>query len=293
MVKRKIIQINEDKCDGCGLCIPDCPEGALQIIDGKARLISDLFCDGLGACIGLCPKDAIKVVEREAEPYDEIKTMGNIVKKGKNTIKAHLSHLKDHGETKFLEQALVYLKEKGIENPLKEVKKVEREKGRKKEGKTEKQSEQPKLACGCPGSMMQDFRKDNDTNKSTENIKLQSELRQWPIQLHLVNPNAPYFNDADLLICADCVAYSYGGFHQNFLKNKIVIIACPKLDDTSTYVEKISEIIKNNNIKSITELHMEVPCCFSLFRITKEAIKLSGKNIKFESKIISIKGNIK
>ncbi len=273
MVKRKIIEIDEEKCNGCGLCIPDCPEGALQIIDGKARLVSDLFCDGLGACIGSCPRNAIKIIEREAEPYDERKVMERIVKQGKNVIKAHLEHLKEHGEEGYLKEAIDFLKERGIENPMKENAKEE-------------------LPCGCPGSRVVDFR-DKEEHSSTPRKKQDSELRQWPVQLMLVPPNAPYFDNADLVIAADCVPFAYADFHQDFLKNKSLVIGCPKLDDIEFYKEKLTEILKSNNIRSITLVHMEVPCCFGLRHAVEEAIKASGKKVKTTHKVISIQGKVK
>ena len=167
------------------------------------RLISDLFCDGLGACIGECLEDAISIIEREAEPYDEIKVMENIVKQGKNVIKAHLKHLKDHGETGLLKQATNYLEEKGIENPLKE-----------------EASEQ--LPCGCPGSSVRDMRQDREDIDDGTDIDQRSELRQWPVQIHLVPTNAPYFENADLLIAADYVPFAHGNFHRDLLKGKIL-----------------------------------------------------------------------
>ncbi|MDO8516537.1 MAG: 4Fe-4S binding protein [Nanoarchaeota archaeon] len=277
MAKRKIIKINEKKCNGCGLCIPNCPEGALQIIDGKARLVSDLFCDGLGACIGHCPKGAIKIEEREAEPYNEKKVMNNIVEQGKNTIKAHLEHLKEHGETNYLNEAIKYLKEKNIKNPLEK-------KGSKK---TEKEF------CGCPGSKMIDFRNKKMDKKQDINSRQESELRQWPVQLSLVNSNAPYFKNVDLLLVADCVPFAYANFHSDFLKNKALIIGCPKLDDAEFYEQKLTDILKNNNIKAINLVNMEVPCCFGLQRIAENAIKNSGKIILLRQNIITIQGGKK
>jgi ferredoxin len=264
MPKRKIIKIDEDKCDGCGLCIPNCPEGALQIIDGKARLISDLFCDGLGACIGHCPKGAIHVEDREAEKYDEKKVMDNIVKQGKNTIMAHLRHLKEHNEFGYLKEAMDYLVIKGI--------KV-------------RPGDLMGTGCagsgGCPGSRVVDSRKQ---------APAASCLDTWPIQLKLVPAFAPFLNDADILIAADCVPFAYAGFHENLLKGKICLVGCPKLDDIEYYKEKISHIVANNSIKSVTYAHMEVPCCFGLLPVIKEAIAKSGKNIPFIDVNISIKG---
>jgi Pyruvate/2-oxoacid:ferredoxin oxidoreductase delta subunit len=273
MAKRDIITIDEEKCTGCGDCVPGCPEGALQIIDGKARLINDLFCDGLGACIGECPEDAISVEHREAEPYDEIKVMGNIVKQGKNTIKAHLKHLKDHGETELLKQATDYLEEKGIDNPLEE--------------ETEE-----KLPCGCPGTNVRDMRDAAEDEDDSPGTKQRSELRQWPVQIHLVPPNAPYFDNADLLIAADCVPFAYGNFHRDLLMGKILLVGCPKLDDAEFYKEKITEILKNNNIKSVTVAHMEVPCCFGLVKLVEDALEASGKDIPTDDITIKVDGEI-
>ncbi len=274
MVKRKIIKIDEEKCDGCGLCIPNCPEGAMQIIDGKARLISDLFCDGLGACIKYCPKDAIKIEEREAEKYDEKKVMENIVKQGKNTIKAHLGHLKEHGEEKYLKQAKDYLKENNIKLDLNKNTKL-------------------LVSHSCPGSRMMDFKDKKRENSSNPKSRQESELMQWPVQLNLVPVNAPYFKNADVLLAADCVPFAYANFHSDFLKNKALIIGCPKLDDVEFYEQKLTEILKSNNIKSITIVNMEVPCCFGLQKVTKQAIKNSGKTIPLKQSIITIQGEKK
>jgi ferredoxin len=274
-MKRKIIEIDEKKCNGCGLCIPDCPEGALQIIDEKARLVSDLFCDGLGACIGSCPKGAIKIVEREAEPYQERKVMERIVEQGTNVIKAHLEHLKEHGEEGYLKEAIDYLEEKGIDNPLDGAR-----------------SEEHPLPCGCPGSAVMDLRdkKGTDDKNTDSGERRESELRQWPIQLTLAHPGAPYFRDADLLIAADCAAFAYADFHQDFLRGRSLIIGCPKLDDVESYIEKMAEIFKTNNLKSITLVHMEVPCCFGLQHIVERAMELSGKKIPLKTSIITVDG---
>ncbi len=274
MAKRDIITIDEEKCTGCGNCIPGCPEGALQLIDGKARLISDLFCDGLGACIGECPEDAISVENREAEPYDEARVMGNIVKQGKNTIKAHLKHLKDHGESGLLKQAIDYLEEKGIEIPPEE-------------------KAEEKLPCGCPGSSIRDMRDGSQEKEDAGGASQRSELRQWPVQINLVPVNAPYFDGADILLAADCVPFAYGNFHRDLLKGKILLVGCPKLDDAGFYREKITEIIKNNDIKSVTAATMEVPCCFGMVKLLHDAVAASGKDIPVEEITIKVDGSIK
>ena len=272
MKKRKIIKIEEEKCNGCGLCIPNCPEGAIQVIDGKARLISDLFCDGLGACIGHCPQGAITIEERAAEEYDEKKVMKNIVKQGKNVINAHLEHLKGHNQDKYLKQAIDFLKEKDI--------KIELEPTHKHK------------FSSCPGSRQIDFRKKKTTQATGKRlIRADSQLRQWPVQLMLVSALASYLEDADLLITADCVPFAYADFHGDLLKGRILLVACPKLDDLSIYQEKLIQILKNNTIKSLTYAHMEVPCCFGLVNIINKAISLSGKkDLPFKEVIISING---
>jgi len=274
-VYRDIIKIDENACTGCGLCVPNCPEGALQIIDGKARLVSDLFCDGLGACIGHCPEGAITVEKREAEPYDEKKVMENIVKQGDNTIKAHLEHLKSHGAMDFYNEAIEFLKERGITIPaeLSPASKVHT----------------------CPGSAVLDFTDTNSQEKVTNESKENrfSQLRQWPVQLMLVPITAPYFDDAELVITADCVPFSYAGFHEDFLKGKIVLVGCPKLDDAEFYKNKLTEIFRENNIRSVTCLHMEVPCCHGLVKIVQSALEKSGKIIPFAHVEISVKGEIK
>lgn len=271
MVKREIIKIDEAKCNGCGLCVPNCPEGALQIIDGKARLVSDLFCDGLGACIGNCPESAIEVEEREAEEYDERKVMENVVKQGKNTIKAHLQHLKDHGADKYLKEAEDFLNEKGFDNPMKEA--MHEHHG------------------SCPGSRIVDF--SNEEKIGNEEGKRPSQLRQWPIELHLVAPNAPYFIGKDVLLAADCTAFTVGDFHKDFLKGKTLAIACPKLDSgRDIYVEKIRKMIDEAKINTLTVMVMEVPCCSGLIQLAKKALESATRKIPIKVIVVSIRGEI-
>lgn len=275
---REIIKIDEEKCTGCGLCIPNCPEGALQIIDGKARLVSDLFCDGLGACIGHCPEGAITVEKREAQEYDERKVMGNIVQQGRNVIKAHLEHLKAHGQREYLEEAIDFLKENHIEVP-------------QEEASIPGEHECPSASFGCPGSRTMDLsRTEAPTEESKPVSKVDSQLRQWPVQLMLVPPMAPYLKDADVLIAADCVPFAYADFHEDLLKGKVLLVGCPKLDDAEFYREKLAQILKGNDVKSITYAHMEVPCCSGLVRVARSAIAASGKDIPFEEVTISIRG---
>ncbi len=275
-MKRKIVKIDEEKCNGCGLCIPNCPEGALQIIDEKARLVSDLSCDGLGACIGYCPQGAITIEEREAEEYSETKVMENIVKQGTNVILAHLEHLKSHNQTKYLKEALDFLQEKKIAIPF------------------EPHHAQMHAMGGCPGSRMMDFRKKPaPAGKAVSAARQESELQQWPLQLSLVPPNAPYFQDVDLAIVADCVPFAYPNFHQDILKGKAIVIACPKLDDVEFYKQKLAQIFKQSKIKSLNVVHMEVPCCFGLNTIVQEALEISQKDIPLNEVVITISGEKK
>ena len=272
MSKRKIIRINEKKCNGCGVCLPNCPEGAIQIIDGKARLISDIFCDGLGACIGNCPQDAITIQEREAEKYDETKTMENIVKAGENTIIAHLKHLKEHGEEKYFNQAIEFLKDNNIDVDYKDI--------------------NDNQVSGCPGEKIFNFQNDK-TITVEKTVKSESQLRQWPIQLHLVAPNAPYFQGKDVILVADCVGYSIGDFHDGYLKNRSITIACPKLDSNiNIYVDKLTKMIDIAKINTLTVMTMQVPCCSGLLGIAKKASENASRKIPIKSIIVGIKGDI-
>jgi ferredoxin len=272
IMKRDVIKINEEKCIGCGDCIPGCPEGALQVIEGKARLISDLFCDGLGACIGTCPQGAIEIEQREAEPYDENKVMENIIMGGPSVIMAHLKHLSDHGQKDIFNQAIDFLKERNIDIP-------DYEKGES-------------FACACPGSMAVDLSQKSETGNEPQ-IRVSPELRNWPVQLQLLNPNAPYFKNSDLLISADCAPFAYVNFHQEFLKDKVLIILCPKLDKTiDMYVDKLTEIFEKQDVNSISIVHMEVPCCSGIGVIVRRALEKAQKEIPIMDYTVSIAGEI-
>jgi len=274
MTRRKIITINERLCNGCGACIPNCPEGAIQVIDGKARLISDIFCDGLGACIGHCPQGAITTEERDAEPYDEKKVMENIIKAGNNTILAHLHHLQNHGETIYLHQALAFLTEKHIIVPFKE-----------------KYTTTPH-ACGCPGATPMDLSKETAQHKTEHGIR-QSHLRQWPVQLHLITPNASYFQGSSMILVADCVAYALGDFHNDYLQGNSIAIACPKLDtNLESYVDKLARLIDEAQIRSLTVMTMEVPCCRGLLALAQEARAQATGKISLKSIVVGIHGTI-
>jgi len=243
MATRKIVKIDEEKCNGCGLCIPNCAEGALQIVDGKAKLMSEKFCDGLGACLGHCPEDAITVIEREAEDFDE------------KAVDAYLH---------------------------------------KQKQSQPKPEPQPSLMfTGCPSSRAMHFKAPETQTETVSTTRSVSQLTQWPVQLKLVPVNAPYFEDADLLIAADCVPFAYPDFHRDFLKGKLVVVGCPKLDDIQYYKEKLTEVFKANSIKTVTVPYMEVPCCFGLVKATEEAIAASGKNIPLKKVKIGVRGDIK
>ena len=255
---RKIINIDDQLCTGCEECIPNCPEGAIQIIDGKARLVSDLFCDGLGACLGHCPEGAIEIEEREAEPYDERRVMANVARQGKNVVSAHLKHLSEHGETEYLSIALDYAKEHGIDV----------------EAPAKKDPAKPATGSPSVGGG-------------------RSELRQWPIQLHLISPATPWLRGADLLLAADCVAHALGDFHQTYLRGHALAIACPKLDSNQEqYLEKLTEIIENAEVNSVEIMMMQVPCCRGLLRLAEMAADRAQRKVPVTWSIVSIEGEI-
>lgn len=287
-MKRKIIRIDEDKCTGCGLCIPNCPEGAIQLIDGKARLVSDLFCDGLGACLGHCPEGAITIEEREAEAYDERRVMENIVKQGTNVIKAHLEHLKGHGQHEYFKQALAVLNEKGIENPLKKEGGVKMNHQHTMHGPHAKAEH----GAGCPGAKSMNFA-GSKADMGEELGKRVSQLTHWPVQLHLMSPTAPQYHGADVLLSADCVAYALGDFHKDYLKGKALAIACPKLDEgQEVYVDKIKTLIDDAKINTLTVMIMEVPCCRGLLNLAQQAAAKAGRKVPIKCVVVGIKGEI-
>lgn len=247
MARRKIVQIDEEKCNGCGACIPNCAEGAIQLIEGKARLVSDTYCDGLGACLGTCPQDAIAVIEREADEFDE---------------DAAMEHVRE----------------------LEQVRSPERS-----------QAHHAHTAhAGCPGAALMDFGASDaaeDAADSGEN-DAPSALRQWPVQLMLVPPVAPFLDGADVLLAADCVPFAYAGFHSRLLKGRKLLVGCPKLDDAGFYAEKLADILRQNDIRSLTVVHMEVPCCFGLMALAKRALAASGKSIPVEDVTIGVHGEV-
>lgn len=243
MPVRDIILIDEEKCDGCGLCIPSCPEGALAIIDGKAKVVSESYCDGMGACVGECPQNAMTVVKREAPEFDEAAAMENM-------RKAELAKVQNA-------------------RPI----------------------PAPSFG-GCPGSRTMVIEK-QEKPASSSSEELPSELTQWPVQLHLVSPYAPYFNGRELLIAADCVPFADPNFHRKLLSDKSVVVGCPKLDDTSSYAPKLAEILKNNDIPAIVVAHMIVPCCMGIVAIAEKAVELSGKDIPIRPLMVGIDGTHK
>ena len=294
---REILKIDEALCNGCGVCVPNCHEGALKVIDDKVRLISELMCDGLGACIGHCSQGAIEIEKREAEPYNEPKVLEKMYKKGKNTMLAHLKHLKDHGETGYLREGVEWLKansEKVDFNVVDVISEVHNHKPQS----AEQESNAPTAhhlhnhGGGCPGSMAMVINKPTGSDSAAD-VNQPSELRQWPVQLHLVNPNAPYFRNSDLLLAADCVAFSMGAFHSKYLKNKSLAIACPKLDRSAdVYIAKLSEMIETAKINTITVMIMEVPCCGGLLETIKAALANSFRKIPVKKVIVGLNGDV-
>ena len=229
---RKIIKIDEEKCNGCGICVDACHEGAIELIDGKARLTREDYCDGLGDCLPACPTGAITFEEREAPAYDE--------------------------------KAVQKAKEQKASAPL---------------------------PCGCPGTQTKSINRENCSCTAPSNTDNVSQLSQWPVQIKLVPTNAPYFDGANLLVAADCTAYAYGNFHNEFIRNHITLIGCPKLDE-GDYTEKLTAIIANNDIKSVTVVRMEVPCCGGIEIAVKNALQASGKFIPWRVVVVSTDGNI-
>ncbi len=286
-MKRTVIKIDEALCNGCGLCVKGCHEGALQLINGKAVMVSELYCDGLGACIGECPEGAIELEEREAEPYSEEAVMERISPKGEQVILAHLKHLKEHGEKSLLMQGVDYLKRHNVQVDLSPIH------GHSSEG------------CahgGCPGSMARALKQPSVSAASVVGMAQvsaavpaqTSELRQWPVQLHLLNPTAGYFEEADVLLAADCTSFTAANFHSRFLKGKILAIACPKLDsNTESYIEKLQVMIDDSKINTLTVLIMEVPCCGGLLQMAKMAREKASRNIPIKVIVLSLQGEIK
>ncbi|MBK8882236.1 MAG: 4Fe-4S binding protein [Bacteroidales bacterium] len=298
-MKRDILKIDEELCNGCGQCVPNCHEGALQIIDGKVRLVSELMCDGLGACIGHCPEGAITIETREAEPYNEALVMSKMKDKGKNTIIAHMKHLKDHGETGFLQDAVMFLRTNktdlgfDADAVIREVHNHGNMTVAAGVHVAHQNSANHHNEGGCPGSRTMVIEKPDSQVLSSESSSQPSELRQWPVQMHLVNPNAPYFRNSDLLLAADCVAFSMGGFHSNHLRGKSLAIACPKLDQgTDSYVDKLTAMIDISKVNTITVMMMEVPCCGGLLQMVNAALAKASRKVPVKKMIVGISGEV-
>lgn len=247
---RKIVKIDPVKCNGCGVCVPSCAEGAITIVNGKAVLAAEKLCDGLGACLGECPLGAITVEEREAEAFDET---------------AVNQHLKSQGTSASDHQPAL--------------------------------APQPAHADhnhgGCPGSRAMNFARPEKSTVQEQQGSRQSQLGQWPVQLSLVSTSAPYFQGADLLVTADCVPVAYAGYHEDFLKGKAVVMGCPKLDDNNFYQQKLTELFIKSDIRSVTVLKMEVPCCGGIALATRQALTASGKQIPYSEVIITLQGEVK
>lgn len=294
-MKRDILKIDEDLCNGCGECVPNCHEGALQVIDGKVRMVSELMCDGLGACLGHCPQGAITIEKREAEPYDEKKVMEQMIGKGRNTIIAHLKHLKDHGETDFLQTGVSFLKEHQarLSFNLDEVLTDVHNHGKIISVIQMTHNKNISKGGACPGAREMVIENPGQAPDNTSSADQPSELRQWPVQMHLLNPNAAYFKGADLLLAADCVAFTMGAFHSNHLKGKSLAIACPKLDHgIESYIEKLTAMIEISKINTITIMMMEVPCCGGLLQMVKTALANSARKVPVKKIIVGINGEV-
>ncbi len=275
MNKRDIIKIDETLCNGCGKCVTGCHEGALQMIDDKARIISELYCDGLGACIGDCPVGAISIESRVAEAYNEVAVMERIAAKGNDTIVAHLKHLKDHNELGYLQQGIDYLKEYNIEVDL---------------GAIESEKEFKIAGGGCPGTASRSF---SVAPSSASTYRVKSQLTHFPIQLHLVNPAAGHFAGSELLLAADCTAFAYSDFHGSLLRDRKLVIACPKLDSNKEiYLNKIVAMIDSAKINTLTVAIMSVPCCGGLLQIAKRAAERAARKAPMKVIVISTEGTI-
>jgi ferredoxin len=279
-VRRKVIKIDETKCDGCGDCLPACPEGALQIIEGKARLVSDLCCDGLGACLGHCPQGAITIEEREAEPYDERQVMANLVKQGPAVVQAHLKHLEEHEEWDYLRQAQAVLREQPEPRDSSMI------------SFDHARFSMP-APGGCPGSRMMSFAPPPAVVEPAPGNQRPSQLRHWPIQLHLLNPQAPHYQGSDLLLAADCVPFALGDFHRDFLRGKTLAIACPKLDEgQEVYVEKLTALMDLARINTLTVMIMQVPCCRGLLRLAQAAGARARRRVPIKLIVVSLQGEV-
>ena len=276
MSKRIIIEIDEDACNGCGACESECPEGALKVIGGKARLVGESLCDGLGACIGRCPKNAISVTERETSDYDEVAVLKGILPLGKDLLAAHFAHLDRHGQDLYLAQAAEYLRTNGLEPPrgFERLRKIEKPQFTKPACRSFSLREPAANAQDLPGTISSPQRSKN-----------------WPIQLHLVNPHSPRFEGTNLAIEADCTAFVMGTAHEKILDGRALVIACPKLDhDKDSYLVKLAVLLAQ--AASVSVVTMEVPCCAGLLRLVEEARRTAGVDLPLQSLVIGINGGL-
>lgn len=285
---RDIVKIDRALCNGCGECITGCHEGALQLIDGKATLVSELMCDGLGACIGTCPVGAITIEKREAEAYDEVATIKEMIPNGKNVVTAHLQHLLEHNEREYLHQAFGYLLENkqqisfDVEEMIASL---------KQKAQSNMHATHHHAGGGCPGSAARSFTPKFTAAPVTNDQP--SALTHWPVQLHLINPNAAHFRGSNLLLTADCVAYALANFHAKHLQGKTLAIACPKLDSNKeVYIQKITALIDNAEVDTITVMRMEVPCCGGLVQMAQIARDNAQRNIPIKVVEVGIQGDI-
>lgn len=289
-IKRQVIRIDEDLCDGCEQCIPACPEGALQIVDGVAKVVKEGFCDGLGACLGDCPQGALTIEEKEVDEYDEEGVIEHLKKNAPERLDEHMRHLKEHGMAPESDGPAVAAHAASMgARPGAGVGPSA------PDGPVELQMPS---GAGCPSARLLRWKSEGGGEKAAAGTGvagalISSELRQWPIQLHLVSPMAPYFRDADLVLVADCVPFAYANFHNDFLKDKAVAIACPKLDDTRPYVQKLTQMVDVGKLKSIKVVVMEVPCCNGLVQMARQAIEQAQRSIPIEYVVIGVKGDVK
>jgi ferredoxin len=266
-VKRQIITIDEEKCDGCGNCVPACVEGALQVVGGKARLVKESYCDGLGACLGDCPQDALHVTTLEVEAYDEPAVLGYLQQVAPEAVERHVAHLREHGiESSYKPAPAIPLHMAAASQP----------------------AAAPFPACPSARPRQWQEAQPAASEAAAEAHRLKSELRQWPVQLHLVPVRAPYFQDADLTLIADCVPFANPNMHADLLRDSAIAVGCPKLDDGQAYINKVAQILQSNDIRSLKVAYMEVPCCRGLVFIAQQALALSGKDIPLETEIVSI-----
>ncbi len=276
-MKRQIINIDQEKCNGCGNCVPNCPEGAIKIVDGKAQLVGELLCDGLGACLGHCPEGAITVEEREAEAYNERRVMENLTTQSERVLTAHLQHLREHRQIEYLQEALEFLSEQGKEDPLSTAARFEPVPQRQ--------------GSGCPGSRSMEF--DRSAVLVSDGSSRPSELSHWPIQLHLISPLAPHYRGKDIVLAADCVSYAMGDFHRDHLKGKALAIACPKLDEgQEQYLTKLTALIDQAQINTLTVLIMQVPCCHGLLHLAQTAASRASRQVPIKSVVVGLQGEV-